>query len=128
MFAKTEAPANATDTIPIVMAIVSDPVALGRAASLARQGGNLTGFTGMSSELPLDAFFGSPGLRRTFRRGTNGSNPSPSSGASAANSISPSIPISAEFRAVHDRTGTEEGAAEGHAVIRYEEADPYGRP
>jgi hypothetical protein len=36
-------------------------------------------------ELPLDAFFGSPGVRRAFRRGTNGSNPSPSSTESTTN-------------------------------------------
>src|SRR5580704_10795788 len=33
----------------------------------------------------LDAFFDSPGLRRVFRRGTNGSNPVPSSSESGAN-------------------------------------------
>ena len=58
--ANAQAAANATDTIPIVMAIVSDLVALGLAASLARGGGNLTGFTGMSSEPPLDAFLAHP--------------------------------------------------------------------
>jgi putative ABC transport system substrate-binding protein len=36
---------NATSTIPIVMAVVGDPVASGYAASLARPGGNLTGLT-----------------------------------------------------------------------------------
>jgi len=36
---------NATKTIPIVMGTVSDPVAAGVVTSLARPGGNVTGFT-----------------------------------------------------------------------------------
>jgi putative tryptophan/tyrosine transport system substrate-binding protein len=42
---------RATDTIPIVMATVIDPVVLGVAASLARPGGNLTGLAILSVEL-----------------------------------------------------------------------------
>jgi putative tryptophan/tyrosine transport system substrate-binding protein len=41
----------ATQTIPIVMAIVSDPVAAGLADSLARPGGNATGFSIVAPEL-----------------------------------------------------------------------------
>ena len=41
----TRAVKEAAGTIPIVMAIVDDPVALGFAQSLARPGGNLTGLT-----------------------------------------------------------------------------------
>jgi putative ABC transport system substrate-binding protein len=36
---------QATATIPIVMAIINDPVGQGFITSLARPGGNITGFT-----------------------------------------------------------------------------------
>src|SRR5215472_5477307 len=42
---------NATSTIPIVFVNVGDPVGFGLVASLARPGGNLTGFTSISVEL-----------------------------------------------------------------------------
>ena len=43
--------ARATSTIPIVMAIVSDPVTYGYARSLAHPGGNLTGLSMVNTEL-----------------------------------------------------------------------------
>ena len=42
---------KATRSIPIVVAIMPDPVALGFAASLARPGGNVTGLTNVFEEL-----------------------------------------------------------------------------
>ena len=42
---------NATSTIPIVMAEVADPVAVGLIANLARPGGNITGLTTFSPDL-----------------------------------------------------------------------------
>jgi len=42
---------HATNTIPIVMAIVGDPIAQGFVASLAHPGGNITGFTNLSPDL-----------------------------------------------------------------------------
>jgi putative tryptophan/tyrosine transport system substrate-binding protein len=46
-----EAVKNATATIPIVMAIVSDPVTYGFVASLPHPGGNLTGLSMVNTEL-----------------------------------------------------------------------------
>src|ERR1051325_8920592 len=42
---------NTTSTIPIVMAEVADPVAVGLIANLARPGGNITGLTTFSPDL-----------------------------------------------------------------------------
>ena len=42
---------NATKTIPIVMAVVGDPVGTGVVASLARPGGNVTGLSILAPEL-----------------------------------------------------------------------------
>jgi putative ABC transport system substrate-binding protein len=42
---------KATTTIPIVMTSIGDPVGAGLVASLARPGGNVTGFSGLSIEL-----------------------------------------------------------------------------
>ena len=46
-----EAARRATRTIPIVMVLAEDPVASGFAASLARPGGNITGFSSQWAEL-----------------------------------------------------------------------------
>jgi putative ABC transport system substrate-binding protein len=50
--AATRAVQHATRTIPIVMAGGSDPVREGLVASLARPGGNTTGLSNLSAELP----------------------------------------------------------------------------
>ncbi len=42
---------KATDSVPIVMGVTSDPVGLGLVASLARPGGNITGFSIISPQL-----------------------------------------------------------------------------
>ena len=47
----TRAAANATKTIPIVMSMVADPVAMGFVASLARPGGNVTGVSNQSRDI-----------------------------------------------------------------------------
>jgi putative ABC transport system substrate-binding protein len=47
----TRATKNVTKLIPIVMANVTDPVALGLVVSLARPGGNITGLTNLAPEL-----------------------------------------------------------------------------
>jgi putative tryptophan/tyrosine transport system substrate-binding protein len=48
----TIAARNATESIPVVFALVADPVSIRAAATLNRPGGNLTGVTNSDPELP----------------------------------------------------------------------------
>jgi putative ABC transport system substrate-binding protein len=52
----TLAAKQATAKIPIVMGSIGDPIAVGAVASLARPGGNVTGFTSQSLELEEKRF------------------------------------------------------------------------
>lgn len=49
----TNSARKATSTIPIVFALVADPVAIGAAVTLERPGANLTGVTNNDPELPV---------------------------------------------------------------------------
>ena len=42
---------NATETIPVVMAAIGEPLGVGVVESLARPGGNVTGLSGFVTEL-----------------------------------------------------------------------------
>ena len=59
---------QATSVIPIVFALAGDPVGTGLVASLARPGGNLTGLSNLSADLPSKRLEllreAMPGLRR----------------------------------------------------------------
>ena len=57
---------SATSTIPIVFAVVGDPVGIGLVASLARPGGNLTGFSNIADRADAQA------ARAAFRAGSPG--------------------------------------------------------
>jgi putative ABC transport system substrate-binding protein len=63
----TRAARQATETIPIVMAIVTDPAAAGLVASLARPGGNVTGSSFFAPELAAKRL----DLVREFRPGVS---------------------------------------------------------
>jgi hypothetical protein len=56
---------SATSTIPIVFINAGDPVGIGLVASLARPGGNITGFTNITTEL-MPKLVAPAGLAQTF--------------------------------------------------------------
>jgi putative ABC transport system substrate-binding protein len=102
--ASAKAAAGATRTIPIVMGTGGDLVALGLAGSLARPGGNVTGFTGMLPELSAKLV---DLMRTAFPDGT-----------AVTILLNPSAPLQAYLRAA------EEIAALGLAVTRIDAASP----
>ena len=70
----TAAVQRETQTTPIVFVTVADPIRAGFVASLARPGGNLTGFTNLVSDLELGIGFehsgrGPPPTEQEWRRG-----------------------------------------------------------
>jgi putative ABC transport system substrate-binding protein len=99
---------RATDTIPIVMAVASDPVGKGYVTSLAHPTGNVTGLASfedelVSKQLQLSALL-LPNLRRVGFL-LNRANPNHVSGSKALqDAVRPSnlTVIEAEFRKVQD--------------------------
>ena len=104
-----------TRTIPIVFVGVADPVGLGFVQSLARPGGNITGFTSFDAPLMRKWLQLLKEIAPNLTRVAVIFNPNSQLAASLANpaieAAAPSFGISVTFAPVHDDAGIEEAVA-----------------
>ena len=108
----TQAARRATSTIPIVMAIVADPVGSGLVANLSRPGGNVTGLSIMLAELSAKRLqLLKEAMPRVSRVVALSNPPTPYHAKAVENlkAVAPSLKIELNF--VSARTPEEIGAA-----------------
>jgi len=103
---------DATRTIPIVFAQAADPVSTGMISSLARPGGNVTGFTGLESTIAAKWLELLKGIATRIARVALVINPdvSPQSGSyflSPAMAAAPSFAVKAIATPIHNAADIE---------------------